>query len=297
LTADSKKAYIAIDESACYSSAIWKVNRSNVSKGIVVHARIFETENTKTSPPQPYYKDLCENSGGFDGIVFLSKPAKDDFHQRYGFSKKYIVIGHPYTFPISPRQFEERDSSKVVIVARFDRIKRLELAIEIFGLVVNELPNLKMDIYGFGAREVEEELSQKIKDLNLEENIFMKGSTDNAAEVLSGGAMFMMTSASEGYGLTLQEAVCNGCPVVAFNVKYGPAAIINEGVTGYLIKDGDSKSFAKKMISLFRNEDLLRKLSENCYKDAPKFSKEVFMERWQSFTDMMTHRALQGVEE
>ena len=46
----------------------------------------------------------------------------------------------------------------------------------------------------------------------------------------------LLTSQYEGFGLTLMESIEMGCPVLSYNVRYGPSEIIQNGINGYLIE-------------------------------------------------------------
>ena len=287
------KPFIVIDESACFSNAVAFCKSPNVAKCCVVHAKIFnKPKDIGRSPINPFYEQLYKNNRKFNGIVFLAKGAREDFSNQCGFSKNNYSIGHPYPFPIIRHSFDERDNKTAVIISRFDPIKRIPLAIEIFKIAANELPDIKLDIYGFGQDE--ENIKNKIKDLGLEDRVILKGYTSKPIEIFSKSTMFMMTSTEEGYGLTMQEAVCNGCPAFAFDVPYGASAIIRHNITGFLFKDNDKKAFARKMIQFFKDEEMRRRMSENCFDDAPRFGTEVVMEKWMEFAEDMVRKLPQN---
>ena len=46
----------------------------------------------------------------------------------------------------------------------------------------------------------------------------------------------ILTSKYEGFGLTIMESIEMGCPVLSYDVRYGPNEIINHGENGYLIE-------------------------------------------------------------
>ena len=45
----------------------------------------------------------------------------------------------------------------------------------------------------------------------------------------------MTASTSEGFGLTLMEAIGSGLPLIGFDVPYGNQTFIEDGKNGYLI--------------------------------------------------------------
>jgi len=155
-------------------------------------------------------------------------------------------------------------------------------------LVVKELPDAVLELYGFGQEE--ENCKKLIKKLGLNKNVIIKGFTNDPAGVFSSAAFSMMTSAIEGYPLTLAESVCNGCPVFAFDIKYGPSDVINHNKTGFLFPRFNKELYAQKIISYLKDIDKQRVMSENCYDAAPKHSVDTFMDKWFKFTEEMYRR-------
>ena len=148
--------------------------------------------------------------------------------------------------------------------------------------MVKEIPDAKLEIYGRGPEE--KRLEEQIKNLKLENNVFLRGYTDTPLPIFKNAALSVFTSAAEGFGLTLVESICNGCPAFAFDIKYGPSEIINDGQTGYLTPRFDKEEFARKIIKFYKDEQLQKTMSKNCYKEASRFSTEQFLENWYSMT-------------
>lgn len=66
--------------------------------------------------------------------------------------------------------------------------------------------------------------------------------------------------------MVLLEAMGNGLPQVAFDVRVGPRNLILEGETGYLVKDGDIETYAARVLSMFSDSNQWQKclLLLNC---------------------------------
>jgi len=284
------KFYILMVEDGLMSTAATKLNpeRKNVAKCEIVHNIFLSDAYDLKSEPQKYYDYLCRNHQKFDGIVMLTQDAKNDFQKLYGNPEKVFVIPHPYPYDIHKVDYETRDNRKVVIVSRLNHTKMVDVSVDIFAMVLKAVPDLKLEIYGRGDEE--EKLRKQIKKLGIENSAFLMGYTDDPLSTFKGAAMFMMTSWAEGFGMTLMESICNGCPAFAFDIKYGPSEIIIDGQTGFLVPRFNKEIFAKKMIEFFSNEDLQREMSENCYADVGRFSTDKFMENWFDMTETLYKR-------
>jgi len=285
--------YMLIVEDGLMSKAAAMIdeNRKNVAKCIVVHSIFLNNAYDPQSGPQKYYKYLCENHDRFDGILMLTEEARRDFNELYGGgSEKIFVIPHPYPYQVNEAHFDERDNLKAVIVSRLDPLKQVNYAVEIFAKVAEALPDARLEIYGRGPEE--ERIRALIKRLGMEINIFLKGHTDNPLAVFSTAALSIGTSSAEGFGLSVMESICNGCPAFAFDIKYGPAEIIDDGKTGFLFNRLDAETFARMIYEYFNDIDMQRTMSENCYAAAHRFSNEKFLENWYKMTETIYRRLL-----
>ena len=255
----------------------------------VIHSIFLNDANDKKSGPQQYYEHLCNNFNKFDAVITLTDAARLDFEEIHKISPdtkpSMFVIPHMYPFDVDRIDFEQRDKRKAVIVARLDTNKQIGSAVEIFLRVVEQLPDATLEIYGRGPRE--DDIRAQIKNLGLEKNVFLMGFTDEPLAVFNKGVLSMMTSAAEGFGLTIMESICNGCPAFSFDIKYGPSDIISEGKTGFLIPNYDGTMYAEKIVEYLKDENMQQVMSENCYNAAGKFGKDKFLENWYNMTDFV----------
>ncbi|MEJ7541562.1 glycosyltransferase [Staphylococcus intermedius] len=56
-----------------------------------------------------------------------------------------------------------------------------------------------------------------------------------------------MASQFEGFALSVMESVNNGCPVLAYDIRYGPRDLIVEGKNGHLVESQNIEDLAEKM--------------------------------------------------
>jgi len=284
------KFYMLVVEDGLMSKAAAKIDKSwkNLARCAVVHSIFLNDAYKPESGPQKFYKYLCEHNTEFDGIIMLTNEAKEDFYKLYGNSNNIFVLPHPYPYPVTRTDFIRRDPQKAVVIARLDPYKQIDLTVEIFSLVVKELPDVKLEIYGRGPEE--ENLKKQIKKLGMENNIYLMGYTDGPLEIFNTAVLSVFTSKAEGYGLTLMESICNGCPVFAFDIKYGPSEIIDDNKTGFLFPRYDVDRFAAKMIDYFKDSGMQKSMIENCYAAAGRFSTEKYMDDWYRMTETIYNR-------
>ena len=92
--------------------------------------------------------------------------------------------------------------------------------------------------------------------------------------------VYCMTSYTEGFSLVLLESMNNGLPQVAFDVRVGPRNLMANGLSGYLVKDGDIEAFSAKVLELFENAERWKLMSVASKKQASRFSEKKVVDKW-----------------
>jgi glycosyltransferase involved in cell wall biosynthesis len=83
--------------------------------------------------------------------------------------------------------------------------------------------------------------------------------------------VFVLSSLSEGFPVTILEAMACGLPVVATRVG-GIPDIIEDGANGYLVDTKNQEQIAEVLLKLLQNETLREEMSDNNRKEAEKYS-------------------------
>lgn len=119
-----------------------------------------------------------------------------------------------------------------------------------------ELANsIKFYIYGDG--EQKNELQELINNNNLQQYVFLMGKIPNnkVPEVLNTFDVFCATSNNESFGVSVVEAMSCALPVVATNAD-GFCEIVDDNVTGYLVKKQNIVEIANRLENILKNKDL-----------------------------------------
>jgi glycosyltransferase involved in cell wall biosynthesis len=95
-------------------------------------------------------------------------------------------------------------------------------------------------------------------------------------------SLFVMTSHFEGFGLAIIEAMSCGLPVVSFACNFGPIALVDHNLNGYLVQNGDIKQLADKICLLIDNEDMRLEMGRQARLKAENYRIEHIGKQWEN---------------
>lgn len=134
----------------------------------------------------------------------------------------------------------------------FVTVSRLELTgkpihecIEAFCRIKDDHPDVDYLIYGLGAGQAE--LEALIARLDCADRVRLEGYTTDPLGVFRSAIASVYPTTTEGFGLSILEALANGCPVISYDVNYGPREMIRPGINGALVPWGDIEAIAQAM--------------------------------------------------
>lgn len=147
----------------------------------------------------------------------------------------------------------------VGIVARLHPVKGHRYFLAAAREVIQSFPAARFLIVGSGFywREVD----ACIKEHGLEEYCLRTGFEQEIGPVYAALDVLVVSSLSEGFGLTALEALALGKPVVATQVGALPE-IITDGETGLLVPPADAEALARAVLRLLHDASYARRLSE-----------------------------------
>ena len=185
----------------------------------------------------------------------------------------------------------EKPVYKILFIGRLVRgHKRPHLLIEAFSKIANKYPAWQVEMWGAEDNpRYTKSLLNQIKNYNLQDRIFLKGTTKNVAQVLQSGDIFVFPSAFEGWGMTATEAMSMGLPVVAYKNCLAMSALIDDGVTGLLCEDG-VLPLAEKISLLIENKNLREKIGNAARNAMKKYSAENIWDAWENLIASVTKK-------
>jgi glycosyltransferase involved in cell wall biosynthesis len=114
----------------------------------------------------------------------------------------------------------------------------------------------------------------------MEGNIALLGNVRNMADQFEQASIFVLSSRREGFPMVLIEAMSKGLPVVSFDVPTGPAELVEDGVTGFLLPKGDVDAMAEAMLELIRDEPKRRRFGAAAAERAQEYTIATVGQQW-----------------
>lgn len=165
-------------------------------------------------------------------------------------------------------KYDITDKIKITHIGRFSEQKNHIKIIESFKLVNNIYPNTILRLIGTG--ELQNEIIEKVKELNIEQSVEFLGEQPNVYSYLNDSDIFIFPSLWEGMPITLIEAMATGLPIVATEVG-GIPDMIENNVSGLLVSN-NKEDISKAIIKLIKDENLRAKIGKNAFYSSKKFS-------------------------
>lgn len=173
-------------------------------------------------------------------------------------------------------QLDLGDGPIIGVIGRLRSEKGQALLIETFPDVLKKFPNAQLLIVGDGPDRKSFELRAEL--LNLTDRIIWLGkkSPEKVYQLYSVIDIVVVPSVFEGFSLAAAEAMAAGVPVVGSNVG-GLAEVVEDGLTGILVPQGNSGALATALIELLSDKDKADKMGRmGQVRARQRFSLDIF---------------------
>ncbi len=231
---------------------------------------VFHNPHTVSGKLKGSFRQIYRQQCKAEAVVLLTERQKKDWSQLAG-GGNAVCIPHSITTPPSSENEPVRSPTRIVCVARLAPQKRLDHAIKAFGLVLEKHPEATLEIYGNGPSR--KELAQLIRTLGLKQSCRLRGTTESPASVFRSAACSLNTSAYEGQPLAILESLACGCPVISYDICYGPSDMILDGESGFLVAPDDIHGLAAAIGKVLDGARLQTRLPD-------RFSDPAFIRSW-----------------
>ncbi len=194
---------------------------------------------------------------------------------------------------ISPPVQERKGLLKVLWVGRMLDWKRVDTLLRALSLVSQQGVAFELTLIGDGPeRKRLEALAARLIPGNY---VFRDPVlASQVPGVMNAHHVYVLpSSAYEGWGAVVNEAMAYGCALVASNAAGASAAMIDDKVNGLLFAPGDWRGLAERLSMLANNESLRQQLARNAQGAMDIWAPKVAAHRFLTVSDaLLTKRSV-----
>lgn len=200
-------------------------------------------------------------------------------------ARRVEVIPNFSLMPIG--EYSNCDTKRIIAAGRLSWEKGYDRLIAVWEIVSRKHPDWHLDIFGNG--NLQESLEGTINRTDLQ-NVTIHPPVKDIGHEYANSSVCVLTSYFEGFALVLLESLRHGLPCIAFDCKFGPRSIIDDGACGYLVEDGNIELFAEKLCNLIESENRRMQFSLVAVEHARKFDVYGTMTKWKTLFENLVQQ-------
>jgi len=193
------------------------------------------TEDMKQAMQSIYYRDVAVVPNGIEFKEYMSE---------------------------APVNMIKGSEKRILFVGRLYPVKGVQYLLQAMKIIHEEMPDVKLILVGDG--EEREHLESLTDSLEIRERVEFAGRVlhKKVQDYMNQADVLVLPSLSEGFPLTILEAMACGLPIVATRVR-GVPDIVENDTNGYLVDTKDPEQIAWALLKILENEQLRKNISKN----------------------------------
>lgn len=164
---------------------------------------------------------------------------------------------------------------RVIAVGRLDYQKSFDRLIEAW----RPFGDWTLEIFGQG--EWRDNLQKMIEDRGLGSSVHINAPSRDIRAEYAASSILVMSSHYEGFPMAMIEGMTCGLPAVSFDFQCGPEDMIEDGVNGIIVKDGDIDGLGRALQRLMGDDALRVSMGRKAAEVAGRYSEEKVMGLWE----------------
>lgn len=167
------------------------------------------------------------------------------------------LLATPTTLPAPRKIVGSGMGFEIVYVGRFEPVKNLDILLEAFAEFRQIRRDARLSLVGTGSKRAQ--LEESAHELGIAPHVNFLGVSSDPWRQVRRADLFVLPSSSEGFGLSLVEAMAFGIPCLTTPVGIVPE-LIEEGRNGWLISELTKSALARQLtfISLLDQTSMKR---------------------------------------
>jgi glycosyltransferase involved in cell wall biosynthesis len=230
---------------------------------------------------------ILDGARALDCFALLTEADAVDYRERLG-DVDTLVTAMPNALPWPVRPASPLTEKIVISGGRLVNQKGFDLLIRSYEQVARARPDWQLHIYGSGV--LRPALQRLITQLGLDDQVQLKGHTENFDSVLATASVYALSSRYEGFGMVLIEAMSRGLPLVSFDCPRGPGEIVNSGSNGVLVPPEDTDALGEAILTVIEDDELRTQMGKASHADAHQYEVETVARRWEDLLEQLLQR-------
>jgi len=281
-----------------HAYAAYMAKKILLEKGIYIPVvtTLHGTDITLVGKNPSYKPAVTFSINKSDIVTSVSQSLKENTLRSFVVKNKIEVIPnfvdlslYQKDVPCQRSQIATNGEKIVTHISNMRSVKRIPDIIDIFYRIQNEEEAILLMI---GDGPEREKAEQQAKDLGIYSKVKFLGKTTEIKKLLCMSDLFLLTSATESFGLVALEAMAAKVPVISSNAG-GIREVNVHGVTGFLATIGDVETMANYSLKLLQNPELHQEFRNNAYERAKEFSMDTIVPKYEE----VYNRALSSIQE
>lgn len=186
----------------------------------------------------------------------------------------------PFSEPdLHGNQIEGEKPFVFVTTCRLVPVKNLDTLIKVFAKIVEENQDRELKLWIVGDGPERSSLESLVEEVGIKKNVVFWGFQEDVVPFLEKSDAFVLPSFSEGFSISLVEAMLCGLPCIVTN-QGGPKEIVEDGESGFLINPYQADDLKSKMLGVLKLSKEQRQLiGEKAQEAGRKYSVENYVKR------------------
>lgn len=212
----------------------------------------------------------------FDEIYCVSNKSKEAFINRFSIKENvymlYNIIDKNKIIKKSKEKVDLSNNFNIVTVGRLTKQKGYPRLIEAYSNVVKKIKT-KTHLYIIGDGEEKKIIENKIKEEQLQDYVTLLGNQNNPYKYMNNCHLYVCSSYSEGYSLSIAEALTLNLPVLTTECA-DQKHMLNNGEFGLIVKN-DTESLSNGLLKLLNNKKIIDKYKKNIKSNYSKHENDI----------------------
>lgn len=213
-----------------------------------------------------------------DYVVTLTERDAKNYTNVLKRKQKVYTIYNPIEHILKDTEEHVRENM-LITAGRLTNVKGIDFLSRLAPKILSCHKDWKWYVLGEGEeRKLLEDVRKKY---SLQNQLILTGNVQNVEEYLKKASIYVMTSRAEGLPMVLLEAAGYKVPSISFDIQTGPAEIIEDGKTGFLIPPFDLEQMEEKIELLIQKDALRKKFAQQAEKSRQKFALDKIVAQWE----------------